>query len=76
MHSSPQNYREPLLIRIGRQEEIYLLALFLESYFPKPRHKTPYDPIQIPRLESAKLHGMLTLISQYSMTILVYSVDF
>lgn len=53
MQSSQQNYREPLLIRTGKQEVIYLRALYLEFYFTETRHKTSYDAVHTLRFEGA-----------------------
>lgn len=64
MSSPQQNYRKPLFIRPGKQEEIYVPALCLKFDFTKPRYESPYKSIQILRLESAEIHGMLSLTSQ------------
>lgn len=58
------------------QAKNLLACPLLESHFTEPRHKTPCDPSQIPKLERAQIHGTVNLISQYGRTILAYSVDF
>ena len=62
MPSPQQNYRKPLFIRPGKQEEIYVPALCLKFDFTKPRYESPYKSIQILRFKNAKSMGIWALL--------------